>query len=445
MTGRTFSRSLAWTALLEYQKSQADPDEILDALAHPGIPEKDRALAWEIVKGSIKLLRKLDYIAQSYMKAPMASQKPGVVAALRIGLYQLTEMSSIPQFAAVDETVSLLSATKMKRDAGFVNAILRAYIRMPEKVRFPDRDAEPMKFLATFYSYPDWLVKRWLDRYGLDESEKMLNAFNQRPPVCFRAIACKNPNSRIVDTFRSSGIEIRPGRYFPEYAIADKAFEIVHSELFKQGFLIAQDESQGLPILLLDPPLGASVLDLCSAPGGKTMALADIVGSAGRVISVDKEAKRLDYVKENAERIGLGNIDFICRDVLQFAPQEKFSYILLDVPCSALGTMRQNADIRWTKSERDIKASARLQAKLLEKTAEFVNNGGRIVYSTCTTEPDEIEDVVMEFLKNDGQFTLLRSKSDLAAQFETADGFYRSWPHKHGVGGGGFAILTKKG
>jgi 16S rRNA (cytosine967-C5)-methyltransferase len=443
MKNRTYSRNLAWTALLEFQKTKSDPDVILDKLAHPGIPERDRALAWEIVKGVIKYLRKIDFIAQSYMKAPIEKQKPGIIAALRIGLYQLSEMSGIPPFAAVDQTVGLVSDTGMKRDAGFVNAVLRAYIREPERVKFPGRTADPANFLADYYSYPDWLVKRWLDRFGLDEAERIMVAFNRRPPSFFRMLTRNDPADSIVQALKNSEIEIEPGKFFPEYISSNQAADVIASEPFKGGQLIAQDESQGLPIHLLDPPQGATVLDLCSAPGGKSVAIADIVGPGGRVLSIDRDKGRLEYVRQNAARAGLTNIEFVCQDVLQFAPEQKFGYILLDVPCSGLGTLWHNADLRWTKTERDIKVLVRMQARLLDKSADFLADGGKLVYSTCTTEPDEIEDIIFEFLKHNGQFKLERSNNNMLKPFETPDGLYRTWPQQHGIGGGGFALLIK--
>jgi 16S rRNA (cytosine967-C5)-methyltransferase len=429
-------------ALMEFQKSQANPDEILESMVHEGIPLRERALAWDIAKGTIKYIRKLDQIAKAYMNAPVSKQKPAVAAALRIGLYQLTEMSGIPQFAAVDETVSILSETKMKRDAGFVNAILRAYLREPQKVKFPDREKETVQYLAVCYSFPDWLVSRWLARFGLDETENLLAAFNQRPPGFFRALR-KFAADDIIKALKSENIEAERGRFFPEYLLTFQVHGVIESVPFETGQLIAQDESQGLPINLLDPAGGAEVLDLCSAPGGKTIALADLVGQMGRVDSVDKDRRRLELVRQNAGRIGLGNIEYRCTDVLKFAPGRKFKYILLDVPCSGLGTMWSNADLRWTKKERDIAALARTQGDLLRKSAEFLGDGGRLVYSTCTTEPDEIEGVVNGFLNENKQFRLMRSTNNIARRFETVDGFYRTWPHRHGIGGGGFALLEK--
>jgi 16S rRNA (cytosine967-C5)-methyltransferase len=432
-------------AIMEFQKSGCGPDEILNSLFVDDIRECDRGLAWEITMGTIKYLRKLDHIAQAYIKAPMRSQKPEVAAALRIGLYQLTEMTNIPQFAAVDETVSIIAETKMNRDAGFVNAILREYTRAPEKAKFPDRGKEPRKYLAQFYSYPDWLVNRWFQRFGADETEKMLVAGNRRPPVFFRMLGNSGSFNEIKGHCREAGIGIEDGRFFPEYFFTFQAYDTIKSVPFKQGKIIVQDESQGLPVYLLEPPRGSEILDLCSAPGGKTVALADHVGENGRVFSVDLDRGRLESVRQNIARVGLRNVDIICEDLLEFAPGRKFEYILLDVPCSGLGTLWQNADLRWTKKEQDIMMLADMQERLLNKAAELLAVGGRLAYSTCTTDPEEIEEVIKRFLKFNNRFRIIHGINEKIAAFETEEGFYRTWPHKHGMGGGGFALLERIG
>jgi 16S rRNA (cytosine967-C5)-methyltransferase len=436
-------RKIAWEGVKEFEKSHGNPDDILDKLIDPAIQERDKALAWEITKGTIRYLSKLDYIAQAYVKAPIFSQKPKVLAALRIGFYQLTQMSSIPQFAAVDQTVRLIADEGMKRDAGFVNAIFRSYLREPDKVKYPDPEKEPVKYLAVFYSYPEWLVRRWHKRYGYIETMQMLIANNERPQTFIKVINQKiDPESARNELNRSS-LEVETTKYFPDFLVAVNGQSIINSRLFKDGFLTVQDQSQGLPVYLLDSKAGDEILDLCSAPGGKTIALADKVGPEGKVISLDKDPARLALVRENAKRVGFENIEYVAGDLFEFAPERKFRYILLDVPCSGLGTLSQNADLRWTKKERDIKALAAIQYRMLEKAANLLADGGRLVYSTCTTEPDEIEDLIDSFLKARPEFRLENGKGDLLAPFTVRPGIYRTWPHKHGIGGGGFALLRK--
>jgi 16S rRNA (cytosine967-C5)-methyltransferase len=436
-------RKIAWEALKAFEKTHRNLDEILDKLIDPAIDERDKGLAWEITKGTIRYLGKLDYIAQAFVKAPVSSQKPNVLSALRIGLYQLTQMNSIPQFAAVDQTVRLIADEGMKRDAGFINAILRSYLREPDKVKYPDPVKVPIKYLAAFYSYPEWLVERWDKRYGYLETTKMLIANNERPQTFIKVINRKiDPQSARNELNRNS-LEVEPAKYFPDFLVAVNGQSVISSRLFKEGYLMVQDQSQGLPVYLLNPQAGDDVLDLCSAPGGKTIALADRVGPEGKVISLEKDPARLALVRENAQRVGFDNIEFISGDLFEFAPERKFKYILLDVPCSGLGTISQNVDLRWTKKERDIKALATIQSRMLEKAANLLAKGGRLVYSTCTTEPDEIEDVIDGFLKANTRFRLENGDSEFLAPFATKPGIYRTWPHKHGIGGGGFALLRK--
>jgi 16S rRNA (cytosine967-C5)-methyltransferase len=437
-------RKIAWETVRMFDKTHSDPDEILDSLIDPLIDTRDRALAWEIAKGTIRYLKKLDYIAQFYIKAPLKSQKPKVLAALRIGLYQLLELDSIPQFAAVDQTVKLIADEGMKRDAGFVNAILRSYLREPAKVKYPNPEDDPISYLSVFYSYPEWLVKRWHSRYGYIETVNMLITNNLRPKTFFRVINRKVNKEIVLEHLVKEGIDVEAGGYFPDFISTDDGQAVIKSQLFKGGSLLVQDESQGLPIYLLDPGPGDEVLDLCSAPGGKTIVLADTVGPAGKVISLDKDPKRLKLVVENAQRIGFENIEYITSDLFDFAPNRHFKYILLDVPCSGLGTLSHNVDLRWTKTEKDIKDLAKLQSRMLKKAANLLAVGGSLVYSTCTTEPEEIEDVLDRFLKSERGFRLVDGESETIREFRTRTGIYRTWPHKNGMGGGGFALLRKK-
>jgi 16S rRNA (cytosine967-C5)-methyltransferase len=437
------ARKIAWSALIEFQKNGRNPDEVLSRLIGKNYDERDRALAWEITLGTIRYLKRLDFIAQAYIKAPISKQKPKILAALRIGLYQLTETSGVPPFAAVDETVRLISESDMKRDAGFINAVLRAYLREPSKVVYPDAMEHPEDYLAAFYSYPDWLVKRWHKRYGYEETMMMLMAGNKRQRMAFKVMS-RLGRDMALEQLQQEEIEVTAGKYLPDFISSEEGHFIIESDLFKGGGLTVQDESQGIATGLLPVGPGDIVLDLCSAPGGKTIALADKVGSDGKVISLDKDAKRLKNVQENAERVGLGNIEYVSEDVLKYDPGRKFKYILLDVPCSGLGTLSANVDLRWIKMEKDIKAFSKIQRAMLEKAGSLLHDKGFLVYSTCTTEPDEIENVIADFLKSHGDFYLENSRNPLLNQFRTETGTYHAWPHKHGIGGGGFALLRKK-
>jgi 16S rRNA (cytosine967-C5)-methyltransferase len=416
---------------------------ILDEIGPGDFAEKDRALTREMTFGAVKYKRRLEFIAQAYIKAPIKSQTPETRAALILGFYQLTEMSSVPNFAAVDETVSAAKRVISEKGAGFINAVLRAYLMQPDKARFPDKNSAMIQYLSLYYSYPEWLVRRWLERLGYNETESLLKAGNRRPEANFRVLESRISTDEAMKVLSGKGIEVESAEHIPGYLRTSDPGRILEHELFKTGRLIVQDESQGLPLYLLDPPPGSRVLDLCAAPGGKSIVLADVVGKSGKVTAVDYNPARLRMLEENIARTGFGNIEIREGDVLEFEPGAKFDYILLDVPCSGLGTISVNADLRWTKSEKDIMLLSETQKKLLRKAADFAAEEAAIVYSTCTTEPEEIEEVVFDFLDQNDDFSLVDGNREFLEPFKTETGIYRSWPHKHGTGGGGFARLKR--
>ena len=439
----SISRHLAWKSILEYQRSGKNPESILDSLVSPDISRADLGLIWELTMGTIRYLKKLDYLAQKFIKAPLSSQKPEVLAAIRIGLYQLTQTTGIPDYAAVDDTVNIVRSESTKDDAGFVNAILRTFLRERSTIKYPDPETDPVAYLATFHSHPEWLVKRWHARFGFHETEEILIAGNSRPKTSFKIITQRTDRKPVIEKLKIEGIEVEAGRFLPDFIATENAGAVLRSSLFTEGYLNVQDESQALPLYLLDPPPGETVLDLCSAPGGKTIAQADRVGPAGKVVSIDIDPGRIGKIRQNIARVGFSNIEIIETDLFEFATTQKFRYILLDVPCSGLGTLSTNVDLKWNKSEEDIRRLSELQLKMLTKASSHLTDDGCLVYSTCTTEPEEIEEVLERFLRSHAQFELENGNSSLLEPFKSGIGVYRSWPHKHGIGGGGFARLRK--
>lgn len=440
----SISRKIAYLALLEYETTGQHPDIILDGLLNSGMEKRDRNLAWELTLGTIRHLKRLDFVARSYIEAPLSKQRPEIVTALRLGLYQLIKMENIPEFAAVDETVSVSEDQISKKAAGFVNAILRSYLRNPGKPNFPEAERNPVKHLAAIHSFPEWLVKRWLKRLGFEETEQLLDSLNRRPDISLKVMVGKSNPEVVIESLKDEGIEIVPGKFLPGFITTALGTTVLESSEFKKGNIVIQDESQGLPLYLLDPPKGANVLDLCAAPGGKTLSLADRVGAEGKVTAVDINGDRLKQLAESIERIGFKNVATVQSDLFEFATPEKFGYILLDVPCSDLGTISANPDLKWSRTERDIRALSQLQARMLAKASTLLADGGTLVYSTCTTEPEEIEDVVSGFINSRSDFYLEDGNQPFLNLFKTDTGIYRSWPHGHGMGGAGFARLKRR-
>jgi 16S rRNA (cytosine967-C5)-methyltransferase len=278
---------------------------------------------------------------------------------------------------------------------------------------------------------------------GFDETESLLEAFNERPLLNLKVIQSAIDTDRAIKMLRDEGITAERGRHLPDFIKCNDAGAVLNSDVFSDGMLNVQDESQGIAAHLLNPPRGSTVLDLCSAPGGKSIALADMVGANGKVISLDNDPERLKQLEKNMKRTGVENIEVLDCDIFEFATVENFKYILLDVPCSGLGTIGSNVDLRWRKTERDIRQLAPLQKKMLAKASTLLDDGGRLVYSTCTTEREEIEEVIESFLKANPGFELEDGNSSFLEPFKSDIGIYRSWPHKLGTGGGGFARLKK--
>jgi 16S rRNA (cytosine967-C5)-methyltransferase len=436
-------RKIAWRILVDYHSKETELAKVIDKNIPNDISSIDRALIYELVFGIVRMKRKLDYFAQPFLKTPFSKQSVEIQNVLRLGFYQIVETSKIPPFAAVDETVKIVKQNLSQNKAGFINAVLRSFLRDPEKVVLPDKDNEPVNYLGTKYSYPGWLVKRWLKSFEFDETEKILIAGNKRPQFSFRVINSNINANDLLKHLDNNEINYSPGKYFPDYLITNDVSILLKSGFFKEGYINVQDESQGLPVYLLNPPEGAEVLDLCSAPGGKTVALADLIGPDGKVYSLDNDFARIGETKMNVKRIGFKNVELIKRDIFKYMPERKFDFILIDVPCSGLGTISSKADLRWTKSENDITMLANLQFRMLETASRFLADNGVLVYSTCTTEPDEIEDVAERFLAENTDFSVEDGNSKLLEPFKTAVGVYRVWPHKHGVGGVGFVRLRK--
>jgi 16S rRNA (cytosine967-C5)-methyltransferase len=242
-----------------------------------------------------------------------------------------------------------------------------------------------------------------------------------------------------------SGIAVEPSPFFEDYITSENFQPVLKSNEFQNGLLMVQDQSQALPVYLLNPPVGSTVLDLCSAPGGKTIAIADKIGPKGKVVAIDSNPERQRLLEQNVLRVGFENVEIICADILKSVSDRKFHYIMLDVPCSALGTINHNPDLKWTRTEKDIIRQAKIQRRLLEKSASFLEIGGKLVYSTCSMEEEEIENVVVDFVNANGNFILDDMNNEFTSKYNTGKGIYRTWPHRHKIGGGGFAVIRKAG
>jgi len=435
----SLARIVAYNALLEWTKSKGDPQIIINGLTRDIKKYEDAAFARELFFGSIKFLRKIDYYSSHYYLSKKLP--PRLKQVIRLGFYQLIQAQNIPDYAVVSETVELAKTSCSAKQAGFVNAVMRNCIRDKTKIKMPDPNVEPVKFFGIEYSYPGWLVERYLKRYGFEQTRELLDWGNTPPKLCFFVNRRITSDSIIEQQLDDLKIGYQKLASFEGCYQCLNPGLLLKSELFNNGAIIIGDPAQSLAARALHVPPGETALDLFAAPGGKTAALSAMVGVAGRVIAGDFSVDRLNVMKNNINRWQLGNVFLFGNDALKFASRESFKYILADVPCSGTGTIRRNPDLRWKLTAEDIGLQASKQIKLLTAAVDILKPGGRIVYSTCSLEPEENSRIIDRFLKQNRYFRLI--DVDEFDEFKIQSGMYEVSPLKHHADGAFIAVMEK--
>ncbi len=428
------ARYEAVSILVRVERDKAFADIALEhALDLARLDPRDAALCTEIVYGTLRWRRHLDWRLAPYLKRPMAKLDPWVRALLRLTAYQLLFLDRVPQWAAVDEAVNLARLKSRARGpAEFVNAVLRALGRA---AAVPPVPADPAEALGVRWSYPDWIAARWLHRYGAAESEALMAAMNERPPATVRANRLRASRDGLAARVRDEELaETRPTPLAPEGVIVERG-AAARWAAFADGWCTVQDEASMLIARLLAPEPGELVADACAAPGTKATHLAELMGGRGKIVAIDPQVPRLKLVGKAAARLGIRIIECHPGPVASVAPRwvGRADRALVDAPCSNLGVLRRNPDVKWRRVEDDLVRLAAKQRGILAAAASMVKPGGRLVYATCSLEPDENEDVVGPFLAEATDWQV-----DAPAEFPVAPdaaGFIRCLPHVHGTDG----------
>lgn len=415
-------REIACDILRRHATSPVWVDELLrEALERAPLPARDRALIHELVCGVVRWQATLDWLIAQ--KTGGRRQKLGLQVLLRMGLYQLLWLDRIPDHAAVNETVTLARHHGLGAQAGFVNAVLRAYGREREATR---RQLEDLKRTdpGTGWSHPDWLVDRWRQRWGLDATTTLLAWDNTPSPTFARANALKANPSRLLERWREEDVEYDFGRW--DWVPENLVFRLkAHPPLtalgtFRDGWFYVQDPSTLLAVQTLDPQPGEAVLDLCAAPGGKTAFIAQRLANDGQVVAQDASVARLEVLRENCARLGITCV----RPLVAGEPLPlDFDRVLVDAPCSNTGVMRRRVDLRWRLRPEDLARLRATQLELLDQAAARLKPGGRLVYSTCSIEPEENQQVAQDFLARHVDLTL-RAERELLPFRDQVDGAY---------------------
>jgi 16S rRNA (cytosine967-C5)-methyltransferase len=353
----------------------------------------DRNFFTELVHGIVRRKRTLDAIIDRLATQPADRQPPNLKQLLRLGLYQLRYLDRVPDSAAVNTTVDLAKANGLGGLTGVVNGILRQYIRLQAAGQeVLDLPVDSIARLGILYSFPDWTIEHWLTQLGEIETEQLCQAFNLAPKIDLRANVLKIDRAKLIESFQAAGIEAIPLPYVPQgLQFTGSVGAIDRLPGYHEGWWTVQDASAQLVTQLLDPQPGEVVIDACAAPGGKTTHIAELMGDTGRVIAVDKTASRLKKLQQNLTRLQLKSIEIVTGDSCGLSELTGIAdRVLLDAPCSGLGTLHRRADARWQKTPAQIHELAKLQAQLLANTATWVKPGGVLVYATCTVHPLEM-------------------------------------------------------
>ncbi len=438
-------RGIAVKILNRIERTDSYLDKLLDVELNSGeLNDLDKRFLTELTHGVVRWKTRLDFIIEQFCKNKFAMQDPNIRNAMRVALYQILFLSKIPHAAAVNEAVEFVKKIRGQKAANLVNAVLRNIIRNLNKLPTPDHETDPVQYLSIMYSHPSWMVKRWVDRYGLYETEQLLSANNERPTIVVRANTLKITADELVKLFEERNIRNTRSKYLENFIKVGHLSGIYNLDLFEKGYFSVQDESSGLVVKLLDPKPGETVIDLCSAPGGKTTFIGELMKNQGKIIAVDKYEHRLNLVKQSCERLGVENVEFIPKDALE-VDVEPADKVLVDAPCSGLGVIQKKPDIKWQRELSDIRNLAKTQIELLEKASKLVKNGGVIVYSTCTIEPEENIEVVKEFLSRHPEFKIDDARNYLPSDIVNGEGCMETYPHKHDMDGGFAVRLIKVG
>ena len=405
----------------------------------------DRRLLTELVYGTTKAKGTLDWYLKGCITRPLFDVESKILNVLRVALYQIIYMDRIPESAAVNEAVKTARSLGNEGTAKFVNGVLRGYLRKQAAGGFvlPDEQKDDAGYLAIKYMHPRWLVKRWLGPHGREGVEKLLAFNNSSAPVCIRANTLVTTREKLLADLAALEVKAHASQWSSDGIIIDEMNSLMDIfEKLPNAFYV-QDESSMMVADVVEPQKGESILDLCSAPGGKTTHLAEKMGNAGEILACDIHEHKLKLIQENAKRLGISCIKTKLNDgaVFQREWANKFDRVLVDAPCSGMGVLRRRAEARWTKDKKDLKVFPPLQLSILKCAARYVKEGGRLVYSTCTIEQSENHYLIEEFLKLFPDWQRVPIKHPLTGEMVEE---LQIWPHIDNIDGFYICALERK-
>ncbi|MDR2089098.1 MAG: 16S rRNA (cytosine(967)-C(5))-methyltransferase RsmB [Clostridiales Family XIII bacterium] len=416
------NRKSAYYTLLDVENDMAYSNIALKSHIRRGRPDAP-AFVRELTYGVVKNKIYLDYVLGNFIRTPLDKLKPCDLVILRMGLYQLLFMNSVPDYAAVDESVNLAKRFSPGHE-GFVNGVLRQYLRDKDYVKLPAREEDEVRYLSLKYSYAEWIVRLWLDRYGSEAAEALLAAGNETPDFVIRVNRLKARREDVFERLTAKGYDVRIGERAPQSLIV-KGSDLLGGRMYKNGIFSVQEESSQMAAELVDPQPGELIIDVCAAPGGKTFAMAERMGDRGKIYAWDIYKRKLSQIEQDAKRLGVRIVETDAWDAtrVRSALIGKADRVLADVPCMGLGVVRRKPEIKYKENDDELAAIAKKQTDILEASSNYVRPGGFLVYATCSVSREENQGVVAHFLKQHRDFKRT-DMLELLPHIDKTDGFF---------------------
>jgi 16S rRNA (cytosine967-C5)-methyltransferase len=409
----------------------------------------DKGFITELVYGTLKWRLSIDWVIEQFSSVKIKKISPWILNILRLGVYQLLYTNKIPESAACNESVNLSKKFGHAASSRYVNGVLRGIARKRNEIKYPDEEKENIKYLSVKYSHPEWMIKGWVHRFGKEFTKNLLDSNNGIPELTIRVNLLKTSKESLIEELRKENIECESGKYSSEALVLKNSSSISRLESFKRGLFQVQDESSMLVARILDPKPEELVMDVCSAPGGKSTHIAELMQNKGTVIARDVHEHKIKIINEAASRLGLNIIKAEIFDATGVDNEKinKADRVLVDAPCTGLGIIRRKPDIKWARNQADRTEIVKLQKKILDASSKYVKPGGLLVYSTCTIEPEENEEVVKEFLRNNSEFEAVDITGMLPEKLRkptAAEGYVQLYPNVDGVDGFFISKMMRK-
>lgn len=424
------ARQIAFEVLIKMHRNDAYSNIELDsALKNSGLDKRDCALVSALVYGATERIITIDYNIEKHLTGKISKLKPEVLVILRLGAYQILFSDKIPNSAAVNESVKLAKNNRCGFAAGLCNAVLRAIgksgLLLPE-------DKDKIKYLSVKYSFPRWLCELWQKAYGEENAEGIMRTAAEKPPIYIRVNNLKTTADELIDMFKNEGVTADFVKGFDSALQISDTGDIVKLSSYKNGFFHVQDLASQLCAKALEAEENMTVFDVCSAPGGKAFTVAEYMNNKGNIKAFDIHEHRVKLINNGAERLGISIIEGKTGDAEKYdSSNGSADRVLCDVPCSGLGIVRRKPEIRY-KEKILIDKLPLLQYRILENASKYVKPSGRLVYSTCTLNPAENEEVCRKFLLNHKEFKLIHP---LKSHGFDDCGYITLMPHIHGTDG----------